>query len=474
MTKRLLNVTIICVAALVLLTVTVSLGRAQQGFTEQNNKLEVANELASFDNLTQLLVQNTTALDGVFLGDLSNDKPYSAMSEQDENEVQFNPAGTLLRYFPLQGHLTDSSGNPLNGDYHITFRLYLVASGGTEICHDTNVVSVVNGLFSTEILGNCLDSFNGQQIYLGIEVEDDGEMSPRQPIYATPYALSLRPGAVITSSLGAQAILHIESWSTTGRGLRAYAMATSGVNYGVVGASRSPDGFGGYFYNTDPGGYGLKGEGAIGVYGESEDGSGVYGFSTNHIGLYGVTNAADNNYGLYTPDNLYSHNIHMPGAQMQVVQNGGQTSLETGDVVVFSGIGEPLEAGGQPVIQVVGVDSANSTAVAGVVYSRYNIETLNAEPEEAILDYTPEGKVAPGEYLLMVVQGPAQVKASALTGAIQPGDLLSSASQVGYAAKATKVTLDGVETALPGTILGKALESLAEGKALIYIFITLQ
>lgn len=374
---------------------------------------------------------------------------------------------------PIQGRLADDSGNPLTGNYDVTARIYDASTGGNILCSDTDSVTVDNGLFNME-MDYCLSAdIDGKQIYLGLQVGSDPEMTPRQVIYPVPYAWSLRPGAIISSTTSSP-IIHIENWGNSGRGLRSYAMATSGVNYGVIGASRSPDGYGGYFYNNATGSTGVKGEGAIGVYGESEDGSGVYGFSTNHIGLYGVTNAADNNYGLYTPDNLYSHNIHMPGAQMQVVQNGGQTSLETGDVVVFSGIGEPLEAGGQPVIQVVGVDSANSTAVAGVVYSRYNIETLNAEPEEAILDYTPEGKVAPGEYLLMVVQGPAQVKASAVNAPLRPGDLLSSASQVGYATKATNVTLNGVEVAIPGTILGKALESLDEGEALIYVFVTLQ
>jgi hypothetical protein len=99
---------------------------------------------------------------------------------------------------------------------------------------------------------------------------------------------------------------------------------------------------------------------------------------------------------------------------------------------------------------------------------------LTAGPEKVVSDVTPEGVVAPGDYLLVVVQGPAQVKASALAGSLQPGDLLSSAGQAGYAAKATEVALGGVETAMPGTILGKVLEALDEGEALIYIFVTLQ
>jgi len=82
--------------------------------------------------------------------------------------------------------------------------------------------------------------------------------------------------------------------------------------------------------------------------------------------------------------------------------------------------------------------------------------------------------VPPGEYLLMVIQGPAQVKASALAGVIQPGDLLSSAGPAGQAAKAAQVSIDGIQTAVPGTVLGKALEPLDTGDKLIYVFVTLQ
>jgi hypothetical protein len=385
---------------------------------------------------------------------------------------------------PIQGRLTDDGGNPLTGIHSVTARIYDASSGGTMLCSDTDSVSVDNGLFTMYLDGadGCSAAdIDGKQLYLGIKVGSDLEMTPRQGIYPVPYAWSLRPGAEISGTISG-AIVHIENWNTNGRALRAYAMATSGENYGVVGASKSSNGYGGYFYNTAAGD-GVKGEGWFGVYGsgtsagvrgQSESGNGVYGLSTSGDGVGGATLAADNNYGFYTSDNLYSLNYHLMGAQMQVVQNGGVTSLETGDVVAFSGIGAPLETDGPPVIEVAGVDAANSTGVAGVVYSRYNIETLTREPEEVVSDVTLEGAAAPGEYLLVVVQGPAQVKASALAGPLQPGDLLSSASEAGYAAKATTVTIGGVETAMPGTILGKVLEPLDEGEALIYIFVTLQ
>jgi len=328
-------------------------------------------------------------------------------------------------------------------------------------------------------------------------------MSPREAIYPVPYAYSLRPGAIISGSTSV-AILHIENHHASGRGVRSYAMSETGTNYGIVGASKSPDGYGGYYYNNGGGTglfskaiaetgvvYGIHGEseatsgrgvygegsnasGGVGVEGSSIPGSGVYGYSSSGYGVYGQTGNVSNNYGLYSLDNLYSLNYHTMGSQMQIMQNNGTTLLETGDVVAFSGIGTPLEANGSPVIQVVKAESANSVAVAGVVYSRFNIEAVSMKPEKAVSEVTPAGAVEPGEYMLVVVQGPAQVKASALTGSLHPGDLLSSASQFGYATKATEIAFGDIKVAMPGTILGKVLEPLAKGEALIYIFVTLQ
>jgi len=440
--------------------------------------METRKRLAVSGSLIVVLLILLVLTVGIALAQETN--PTGEINEPSEPE----DVAIVAHAIPIQGQLTDASGNPLTGGHSITARIYDASTDGNLLCSDTDPVTVDNGTFTMYLDGSngCATSdIDGKQLYLGIAVDSDPEMTPRRGIYPIPYAWSLLPGTTISGTING-ATVHIENWNTNGRALRAYAMATSGTTYGVVGASRSSNGYGGYFYNTAAGD-GVKGEGWFGVYGDgtsagvrgqSVNGNGVYGLSTNGDGVGGSTLAADNNYGFYTPDNIYSLNFHALGAQMQVVQNGGQTNLETGDVVVFSGIGTPLESGGQPMIQVAGVDSANSTAVAGVVYSRYIFKTTNAEPEETVHDYTPEGAVAPGEYLLVVVQGPAQVKASAAEAPLRPGDLLSSASLIGYAAKAKKVTIDGVETTPPGTILGKVLESLDEGEALIYIYVTLQ
>jgi len=425
--------------------------------------------------------------------------PEGEISEPAPNAADAGVYGGI----PIQGRLTDTNDRPIDGYRSITFSLYSGISDVTPVCFDKDYVDVENGLFST-MLGECASAVNGQQLYLGIQVEGDDEMVPREPIYPVPYAFSLRPGAVISATRNNSPLLHVENWSTTGRGIRSYAMSETGSNYAVVGASRSVDGYGGYFYNNGGGtglygkvsgetasasyavhgestallGRGVLGEststgGGMGVVGMANRGTGVVGDSDQNNGVWGETGEASGNYGLYTEDNLYSANLHTTGATMQVVQNGGSTTLEAGDVVVFSGMGEPAKKGGEPVIQVAAADTTNSTAVAGVVHCRYDV-TAVGEPDEPRGVVTPAGPARPGDYLLVVVRGPAQVKANAVGGALQPGDLVATAGAAGIAARAAMVELGGTEIAIPGTVLGKALEPLEEGQGFIHIYVTLQ
>jgi hypothetical protein len=249
MNKRIIIVTIICLAAL--LTLTVSLGMAQQESTGQSGQQPEA--------------------------------------EQPTVKSEF---------IPVQGRLTDASGSPLNGSYIMDFRIYDVNSGGVALCVDpSNTVNVDNGLFNTYVDIYGCGAFDGRQLYLGITVEGDPEMTPRQYIGNVPYAISLRPGALISSTMSSNAILDIQNWGQTGRGLRSYAMSLTGENYGVVGASRSPAGFGGYFYNNG-GGVGLKGSSSVGtgLLGVSVDSYGVNASSTNGIGLLATS---ENNAGIW-------------------------------------------------------------------------------------------------------------------------------------------------------------------------------
>lgn len=277
-------------------------------------------------------------------------------------------------------------------------------------------------------------------------------------------------GAFITAQGGYGVLAR----SATNQGVRGEAGNVAGIAQplgavGVVGIG------------ANRGTYGSSSSG-IGLYGVSSSNYGVWGQSSDFRGVTGRTSRTDNNYGFYTPDNLFSLNINLAGAVMQVMENGGTEALAPGDVVVFSGINRAVTAVDTPIAQVSSADTANSTAVGGVVFSRFNIDAVDPDlevPDDAAqermaeMDVTPPGEVAPGEFLLVVVQGPALVNASALAGDIQPGDLLSTSGAGGVAAKAATVTLDGLETTVPGTVFAKALESVSDAQDMIYVYVTL-
>jgi hypothetical protein len=220
--------------------------------------------------------------------------------------------------------LTDpNSGEPVaDGSYTMTFRLYDSESGSSELWTETKDISVQDGVFST-ILGDktALDQglFDSRALWLGVKVGADPEMTPRQRILPVAYALSLIPGAVI-STTSDSAILELinagprvtlavtntvqdgiwgfsgdSNWaagvggysesSLHGMGVQGIAAPTSGEGYGVWGKSHAPSGAGVYgatSYDADfweasgVMGYSIY-TNTAGVYGESEHGNGVFG-----------------------------------------------------------------------------------------------------------------------------------------------------------------------------------------------------
>lgn len=91
-----------------------------------------------------------------------------------------------------QGHLTDANGQPINTATPMTFRLYTTATGGTALWTEertgANAVPVTNGLFNV-LLGSVtpMDTalFN-QALWLGISINGEAEMTPREPFTGVP------------------------------------------------------------------------------------------------------------------------------------------------------------------------------------------------------------------------------------------------------------------------------------------------
>ncbi len=121
-----------------------------------------------------------------------------AQEPEQEDETGADVEGAAVSpIVPIQGYLTDAGGTPLNGSHNVRARIYDALTGGTTLCDDTDPVTVDNGLFNMN-MNNCSASdIDGEQIYLGVQVGADPEMTPRQGIYPVPYAWTVKPGAII-------------------------------------------------------------------------------------------------------------------------------------------------------------------------------------------------------------------------------------------------------------------------------------
>ncbi len=106
-------------------------------------------------------------------------------------------AAAMNDAIPIQGRLTDAGGRPLNGNYSITASIYDVSTGGSARCSDTESVTVTNGLFYMDVNHCTPANINGDQLYLGIKVDTEPEMTPRRALNGVPYAWTLRPGSVV-------------------------------------------------------------------------------------------------------------------------------------------------------------------------------------------------------------------------------------------------------------------------------------
>jgi hypothetical protein len=144
--------------------------------------------------------------------------------------------------FVYQGYLTDSGGTPLTGVYTITFRLYRADSTGTlpsiYYLMGTEVVAgipVTKGLFTASIEGFG-SYFTGEyQLYLGIQVGSDPEMTPYQAVASAPIALGLHPGTVIKNTATDEPGLEVHSVAagTTGAAVIAQSDRASSDGGGI-------------------------------------------------------------------------------------------------------------------------------------------------------------------------------------------------------------------------------------------------
>ena len=143
---------------------------------------------------------------------------------------------------------------------------------------------------------------------------------------------------------------------------------------------------------------------------------------------------------------------------------GGTIQAKYQDVAEWVDSSQQLTAGTVVILdpdknnQVVASTQSYDTRVAGVI-----------SPQPGItLGERGEGRV------LVAASGRVRVKVDASNGPIKIGDLLVTSDKEGFAMKSLSVEFGGVRMHRPGTLIGKALEPLAQGSGEILVLLSLQ
>ena len=115
--------------------------------------------------------------------------------------------GQMPQTLSYQGMLSNVDGTSMTDQsLTLTFNLYDRESGGLSQWTETQRVQLEEGVFSV-ILGevNPLDISFDQKLWMGVQIEDGNELSPRTKLSATAQSLttlSVAPGAVVQSLNG--------------------------------------------------------------------------------------------------------------------------------------------------------------------------------------------------------------------------------------------------------------------------------
>ena len=260
-----------------------------------------------------------------------------------------------------QGVLRDASGNPRNGSFDITFRLFNAASGGSAILSDAHLASggqaivVTGGLFTASIGSGAITDGPGPGAYTSLalvfrdfsdvwlEIQVGAEtLAPRVRVLSTPWALEAgdagtlggRPGsAFLDTSAGAQAksgtlvvgaavsatggTYGLEGWGTSGGGYFRDVNGTGTVLAGTGddGIDAFGNGYGGRFYNTATGE-----EAAV-----AGNGRGLWAMGSLSAALFENTDPTGGTLFVATPE--FGLNAHGPMGGGSFHQTDGTSSV---------------------------------------------------------------------------------------------------------------------------------------------------
>ena len=140
----------------------------------------------------------------------------NALAQKPQPESALAPAVDVGPSFTYQGYL-QQGGVAVNGSCDFEFRLFNALTAGTQIgpTQPKNGQAISQGRFTVD-LNFGASAIDGQARWLQIAVRCPAgsgaftTLAPRQVLTATPYALSLRPGAVVAGNVSSAGIIELD------------------------------------------------------------------------------------------------------------------------------------------------------------------------------------------------------------------------------------------------------------------------
>jgi hypothetical protein len=288
------------------------------------------------------------------------------------------------------------------------------------------------------------------------------------PDYA-PLVLSNSSGAGLRVAAASAAAIQV--LQTGSDGLYVHAAGDDGVHVnsaagnGVLVDATSLNGF--YVQDATYDGFLVLDAGHYGLRVNQSDWDGVAVIATNGDGVdvnaatdNGIEAAGANRAGYFEGDvEVTGECINCRIVRMAV--NTGEDALQPGDVVAVDGVADSPFANLAMLLQVR--RAAPGSALLGVVSSR--AEPFASPENDGVTLVRRAGQpAAPGDYLAVVIYGPAQVQAGA---GIQAGQRVTLGAAGVRALR--RVTVEGVTLDEGGASLGIALEAAQDGLAWVLV-----
>jgi hypothetical protein len=269
------------------------------------------------------------------------------------------------------------------------------------------------------------------------------------------FRLGATPSTNLVLDMGVDATTNVFTWLQS-RNLTNYATNYSlalNPNGGNVGVGTVNPG-----HKFDVQGGSINASGGLCIAGDCKSSWSLVGGSQWSNGSGGVINYNGGNVGIGTA--TPANKLHVAGS----ITVDGNINAKYQDVAEWVESSQELA----PSTVVVLDDTKSNQVIASTQSYDSRVAGVISRQPGLTLGEAGEGRV------LVATTGRVKVKVDATNGPIRIGDLLVTSDKPGVAMKSLPVEIGGVRIHRPGTLIGKALEPLAQGTGEILVLLSLQ